>query len=350
MTKNKRRHTDDLTGEETNEEGSQNNITHTGGINGRPGDSEEEVEGNDFSDTSSSCESDDGQVMLEGGNLLTSDGEVSSEEEVEMKAPSKKRMKLPEASTLSKKQQGSQKQIKEDKSESNSVSVEFTFCDMDEKFFHGIKTLLTSGHPLHSPHSSELSDLMIETVSVGTVVSTQDECVFGFASIININTHISSQCIQTLKKMCLKHCPPGHLKEMESVLSGKTARPAGFFIHARMINLPLEITKVLHQQLILDIDWAVDNAEGGEDERKSLNFGAFVLLAPCVGGGGQGGSSSVIYKYFDDEVFSSNAEFIYSFETPKGFATEDKQLTTVIVLTKKGHRDSMKQLKDMISG
>ena len=137
---------------------------------------------------------------------------------------------------------------------------------------------------------------------------------------------------------------------METVLSGKTKRPAGFFFHERMVNVPLEITYVLHQQLVLDMDYAVEHTSD-EKEKKSLDFGAFVRLAPCYKGEGGGAANSVIYKYFDDEVFATNAEFVYNFEVPKLHEGDEEELwCSVIVLTKTGHRGAMKELKKMIHG
>mmetsp|Transcript_27143 Transcript_27143/g.56554 ORF Transcript_27143/g.56554 Transcript_27143/m.56554 type:complete len:248 (+) Transcript_27143:514-1257(+) len=246
---------------------------------------------------------------------------------------------------------------------------------MNERFFHGMKTLLHR-HSIHAPHSSQLSDLILENISVGTVLSTDDPNdtkspptpsssnkktkstplppqeepnVFGFATVINLTTHHSTPCIQSLKSLCLSKCPPQHKPEMETVLSGKTKRPAGFFFQERMVNVPMEITEVMHQQLVLDMDWAVENAEGGEEERKSLDFGAFVRLAPCSGSGG--GGSGVIYKYFEDEVFATNAEFVYAFEAPKMFEGEEEEgMCSVIVMTKTGHRAAMKDMAKMIHG
>jgi len=101
----------------------------------------------------------------------------------------------------------------------------------------------------------------------------------------------------------------------------------------------MEITEVMHQQLVLDMDWAVENAEGGEEERKSLDFGAFVRLAPCSGSGG--GGSGV----------ATNAEFVYAFEAPKMFEGEEEEgMCSVIVMTKTGHRAAMKDMAKMIHG
>ena len=97
------------------------------------------------------------------------------------------------------------------------------------------------------------------------------------------------------------------------------------------------------------MDHAVKNARD-EDEKKSLDFGAFVRLAPCYRGGG-GGSNSAIYKYFDDEIFASNAEFVYTFDAPKMFEEDEAELKcSVIVMTKTGHRAAMKELKKMVGG
>ena len=334
-------------------------------------DSEED----DDSSGSSSDEDDDGQVILEGvaKNIDESDDEEHDEEEP--KEPLNKKLKSNHSDFTGKKKKQKKASKKKDTSV-DIVNVEFLFRDMDECFFHGLKTLLCASNPIHAIHSSELTDIMIENVSVGTIVSNDDECVFGFASVLPLSSYLSStneslkpsSCIQYLKKQCLNHCPSQHLEEMKIVLSGTTKRPAGFFIHGRMINLPLEITLVLHEQLVMDMDWAVENAEGGEVERKALDFGAFVLFAPCYLDEQQSkrrnnsssvakkksddskllNSSSVIYKHFDDEIFASHAEFTFSFETPKSFATEEKQICTIIVITKTAHREAMKEMKRMI--
>ena len=236
----------------------------------------------------------------------------------------------------------------EDDSDEDDVSplnVDFIFCDSDEKYFHGLKMHLHS-NPVLAPHSSALADLVIENISVGTIIGTEgdpDDNVFGFASVLNVTTYQEHSCIQALKKMCLDNCPSERKLELETVLSGKTKRPAGFMLHSRMVNIPLEITEVLHDQLVQDMDWAVENAEGGDEERKSLDFGVFVLLAPCTKADG-----SLLHKFFDDEIFADRSELSFSFAAPKTFGSEEEQFCQVIVLTKTGHREAMKDLKKMI--
>eukprot|EP00934_Nitzschia_sp_Nitz4_P003104 Nitzschia sp. Nitz4//scaffold91_size79674//21880//22923//NITZ4_005358-RA/size79674-processed-gene-0.103-mRNA-1//-1//CDS//3329560073//3094//frame0 len=317
-------------------------------------------ESDDSEDSSSEEEEDD--LVLEGvlvRNPDVSDSDDSSDddddddEEEETKPPPAKKSKS-EPAASNKKDKTKAKQAKKKKPKKKRepgpdiLQVDFTFCDMNEKFFHGLKTLLTATSPLHAKHSSDLSDLMIKNISVGTVTSTegdQEGTVYGFASVLNVTTYQDEACFKDIKKQLLSHCPEANKKELEVVLSGKTKRPAGFYLHGRMVNMPLEIVQVLHEQLVLDMDWAVENAEGGEEERKSLNFGAFVLLAPTYRVSG-----TSYFKMFDDEIFASHAEFTYEIELPKSYGMEETPYVTVVVMTKTGHRDAMKSLVEMVGG
>jgi BCCIP len=239
------------------------------------------------------------------------------------------------------------------------LNVEFTFCDMDENFFHGIKSLLHNSSTVYQHHSSSLADALIENISVGTVVSTSEQyaddgTVFGFASVLNVTTYQASPAVQYLKQqICLKYCPSDRKNELTTILSGQTKRPAGFLLHGRMLNLPIEIVNTLHQQLVLDIDWAVEHAEGGIEEQKSLDFGIMIRIAPCI----QEKNGTIYYKFFDDEIFAGRADFTYNAPAPIGtnstgiVSSKDgsgKDSLSILVLTKAGHRQAMEDLKQMV--
>jgi protein BCP1 len=323
---------------------------------------ESEDDNDDDGDDDSSSEEDD-DMVLEGvivRNPDVSDSDDTSSEESEndeeedaKKTGSKKRVSSKDEKPASKKSKDSKGKAVVTKKKSKEagpeiIDVEFTFCDMDEKYFYGMKALLSSQSPCYALGSSALSDLMVENISVGTVVSVEGDeegTVYGFASILNVTTYQEHDCIQALKKLCLDKCPEDRKKELETVLSGKTKRPAGFFLHGRMVNMPLEIVHVLHQQLMQDMDWAVKNAEGGEDERKSLDFGAFVRIAPTYRL-----AQSEAFKFFDDEIFASHAEFTYEIELPKPFGADDTPFCSVIVMTKTGLRAAMKDIEQMVDG
>ena len=317
---------------------------------------------------SSSCsdESDDDDLVLEGALVRNPDvdssdddhDDVDSDEGVQDSTPGTKHAKVEtkrkakEVVTQDQSQKKAKQKSKKKKAEPeiDSIQVEFNFCDMDPVYFHGLKSLLHSSSTVYQQYSSQLSDNMIENVAVGTVVSTTEEDqkegnAFGFASVLNISTYQESEAIQHLKKMCLRHCPEDRKKELTIVLSGATKRPAGLLLHGRMVNMPLEIVLVLHQQLVLDMDWAIKNAEGGDAERKSLDFGVFVRLAPCQQEGG-----SLFYKYFDDEILCGRADFHYEVEAPKAYSKEVKEMVSIMVLTKAGHRAAMEDLSKMVHG
>jgi BCCIP len=256
------------------------------------------------------------------------------------------------------------------------VQVEFAFCDMDEKYFDGIRALLHESSTMFQLHASSLTDVMIDNVSVGTIVSTADGgtdegTVYAFASVVNLNTYKEDVSIQFLKEFILKRCPTHRREELQVVLSGETRRPAGLLLQARMINVPLEICSVLHEQLILDIDWAMKHAEGGPVEQKSLDFGIIVRLAPCTRGGSISSRkkqnaneksapasgddyslpSDVIYRYFEDEIFCSEAdsENVFIVKAPPTFSQEIVPHIAVIVLTKAQHRAAVQQIQQLVA-
>lgn len=315
----------------------------------------------DSSDDEVSSEEEGEDLILEGvlvrnPDIDSSDDDDSDDEE-EKQPPAKKAKKSKEPESKKKKQEKSKKKKAEEGPE--IIPVDFTFNDMDDKYFHGIKNYLLA-QPAYAGHSSAISDIMIENIAVGTVVSTADgeDNVFGFASVLNVTTYQKREAIKKIKTMLLNACPKQNKSEMEVVLSGKTKRPAGIFIHGRMVNLPLEITYVLHEQLVKDMEWAVKNAHGGEEERKSLNFGAFVVLAPCTR---DNTTHATMYKNFDDEIFAGCAEFVYTISSAElrksaggGAKSQDSEneddLVNVIVLTRTGHTQAMKELKEMIHG
>lgn len=295
-------------------------------------------------------------------DVSDSDDTSSSEddEDEDAKPPASKKAKVDkndktitrEKSDQKKKQQQQKAKEKEKKKRKKRpkegpeiVQVDFTFCDMHEKYFHGLKTLLTSTSPIYAAHSSGLADMMIKNVSIGTIISTEGDdegTIFGYASVVNVTTYQDEPAIQAIKSLCLEKCPATHKPELEIVLSGKTKRPAAIYLQGRMVNLPLEIVEVLHQQLILDMDWAVKNAEGVD--RKSLDFGAFVRIAPAYRASG-----TTYFKYFDDEIFGQHAEFTFELELPKQHGQEEAPFCVCLVITKTGHRAGMESLSEMIN-
>ena len=70
--------------------------------------------------------------------------------------------------------------------------------------------------------------------------------------------------------------------ELRTVLSGKAKCPPEYLFNGSMLNLPTEFVYTLNYQLVYVIDWAIEHVEGGMEEQKSLDFGVFVRIAPCI--------------------------------------------------------------------
>jgi BCCIP len=71
------------------------------------------------------------------------------------------------------------------------MQINFDFCDPDERFFHGIKSLLASYLPQKaSVSSSELTDMIIAQGAVGTIV-VQDgaDDAFAFMTALPLQFH-----------------------------------------------------------------------------------------------------------------------------------------------------------------
>lgn len=284
------------------------------------------VENNQETSSSDDDSSSDEEELALDGVLQENDD--SSSEEGDLKPPVSKRNKTSNKPSMLKKSKK--------KKEKEILQVEFLFCDLDRKFFDGIRTLL-SFEPAYSSQSTQLADLLVDDVSVGTVLSTEDNDVFAIASVINCDT--PEPCIQELKKVCLQKCPPQHKKELDFAFTD-SKNAAGFLVHFRVINVPLTIVEALHQQLVLDMDYAIKHVKD-EEERKSLDFKKYIIFAPC-----DGESSAPMYKYFEDEIFASHAEFVFTFDVPK---REKRKLCSVMLLTKAAHRVSMNEISNLVS-
>ncbi|CAN0549009.1 unnamed protein product, partial [Ectocarpus sp. 8 AP-2014] len=54
-----------------------------------------------------------------------------------------------------------------------------------------------------------------------------------------------------------------------------------------MINCPMQAVPKLHEALVEDIAWAIEN-EISEEHREKFRFDKFIVVAPCDDAGGAG--------------------------------------------------------------
>merc|ERR1711982_231611 len=109
----------------------------------------------------------------------------------------------------------------------------------------------------------------------------------------------------------------------------------------RMLNVPIVITHAIHQQLSLDLKWAVEN------NNPSFDFGLLVRIAPCYPSQTSASSSTnnnittPVYKYFDDEIFATNSEFFYALPKSYSDRADNVMSYTVIILSVTSYKKSI---------
>ncbi|CAM9567119.1 unnamed protein product [Ascophyllum nodosum] len=204
------------------------------------------------------------------------------------------------------------------------VSVSLDFCDPHERFFHGIRSLAAHSF-LQDAAGLELSplvDLVVAQGAVGTVLSTdgEDDDVFGFVTAMPLRYLArDNRCAQVLIKYLLKKAAKaGRSVEMEAVLGEAATEKVGLLVSERMINCPIQAVPKLHEALVEDIAWAVQN-EISDEHRDKFRFDKIVVVAPCddTSGGKATGSgvallSDFSFWRFDDEVLLQEADFFFS--------------------------------------
>jgi len=128
---------------------------------------------------------------------------------------------------------------------------------------------------------SELADLIVEQVSVGTMIKTEGTVdPLGFLTILPMNFYKEKLCIQQIKTFLLKRAPNKGIKGKLQELFNQTHKSLGLLIQDRMINLPQELINPLHQAIYDDISWAKKN-ERDLHLRAAFKFDNIILVSRC---------------------------------------------------------------------
>ncbi|CAM9859453.1 unnamed protein product [Pylaiella littoralis] len=213
--------------------------------------------------------------------------------------------------------------------EQTVVDVCLDFCDPHERFFHGIRALVSHSYLQDATGAglSQFVDLAVAQGAVGTVLSTdaEDDAVFGFVTALPLRFLArDNQCAKAVAKYLLdKASKAGRGPEMEEVLGEGAKGQVGLLVCERMINCPMQAVPKLHEALVEDIAWAIEN-EISEEHRDKFRFDKFVVVAPCddaKGGAASSGPamlSDFYFSRFDDEVLLQETDFFF----PMGCASQ----------------------------
>lgn len=341
---------------------------------------EKEEKDEEEEDLSSESADDDDSLVLEGVMVRNPDVSSSSDDDSDndddddddddghakagddSKPPassSGEKRKANNQTTASNKNKSNKKKKKKNKNDDgiDMVHVDFIFCDMGEKYWGGIKALLTNGASLYHAHSSILADQMIEHEMVGTVIGTEndpEDSVYGFGSLLHWAHFATAQ--DQFRKVCCQQVIHRPHKNMPQLPDEEATRQAvtkalqkeddpttAFLLFGRMVNLPLEIVLALHQQLWLDIEYALKQKDA--DELSYAGLKTVLRVAPCTR---ESDSNDWVYRYFDDEIMAGQATGKYVVEAPKSFSREDKVYLQVLQLDLKGYQRAIQDLERMV--
>ena len=157
----------------------------------------------------------------------------------------------------------SDEEDEEDEVVNEEVNIEFEAYSISDNDYDGIKKLLQQLFLKAPVDTAELTDLLIQQNHIGSVIKQTDvsedsdddvdeDKIFGFISLLNLTERKGTPCAEQSKelilRLCEKNCEKSTVEELDRLFND-TARPVGFLLSERFINVPPQITLPMHQQL-----------------------------------------------------------------------------------------------------
>ena len=243
------------------------------------------------------------------------------------------------------------------------VNVNFDFSDPSEKHFSSLRQYLISYLPIENFFVSELADLIVKQVSVGTMIQVENEPedVYGFITALSLHQYRHVECIQQIRRFLIEKCPEESKKDMLRVLNGK----CGLVISERLVNMPYQLVPPLHNALHEDIEWALENEDNAE-LRSNFDFEKFIIISTCSvekakkkpsgkkaskASSSDGYSTAKVFQNFEDEFLSQASEISFTVDKPvrdADVATAVKKQSVVMVLSRKQHQLSLESFSALV--
>ena len=157
----------------------------------------------------------------------------------------------------------SDEEDEEDEVVNEEVNIEFEAYSISDNDYDGIKKLLQQLFLKAPVNTAELTDLLIQQNHIGSVIKQTDvsedsdddvdeDEIFGFISLLNLTERKGTPCAEQIKelilRLCEKNCEKSTVEELDRLFND-TARPVGFLLSERFINVPPQIALPMHQQL-----------------------------------------------------------------------------------------------------
>eukprot|EP01016_Furgasonia_blochmanni_P021840 TRINITY_DN2397_c0_g2_i1.p1 TRINITY_DN2397_c0_g2~~TRINITY_DN2397_c0_g2_i1.p1 ORF type:complete len:333 (+),score=72.94 TRINITY_DN2397_c0_g2_i1:106-1104(+) len=211
------------------------------------------------------------------------------------------------------------------------ATVDFEFYDPNPNQFFSVKNLINGYLDGFSFKSSELAEIICNQAVVGTMIGceedenekgkVQDKNVFAFATILNMNRYEKISVMKEIVSFVVGKSKT-HNENHEAFIQTLTtsAHKIGLLVNERIINLPPKCVPVLHNQVVEDLKWVME--QNDEEERMYFNLD-YLLCVTKVFKNIEVKSKKVkgalnleeyVYQKFEDNKFAEAADYVYVFE------------------------------------
>jgi len=171
----------------------------------------------------------------------------------------------------------------DDESTSSEVNVDFIFSDPRPIDFKSVRRLLERylpGEEGSFPVGSLADDVIGQRV-VGTMVKVVDDGLddsYAFSTILPLSLYSQKDWFRSVKSYLLKKVPVTAMGALKAALDSPSS--LGLLLNERIYNMPPELAPSLHESVLKDVAWAMENAPG--DVRAAFqDIKQVLVLAPC---------------------------------------------------------------------
>lgn len=167
---------------------------------------------------------------------------------------------------------------KTDSMDIEKANIDFEFYDPSEDQFHAIKALTTRFLWTISEASSDITDVICKNAALGTMIGMADDEVdvtgsftskhiYAVLTILHVPTYKNNDFMKGIQNYVTKKSEKDNFESHQATFTRYLEDPKlGLLVNERYLNLPAALTPMLHNQVIKDRVWAVENDKGFEHE------------------------------------------------------------------------------------
>ncbi|XP_025129688.2 BRCA2 and CDKN1A-interacting protein isoform X2 [Bubalus kerabau] len=180
----------------------------------------------------------------------------------------------------------------EDEVVSEEVNIEFEAYSISDNDYDGIKKLLQQLFLKAPVNTAELTNLLIQQNHIGSVIK---------------GTPCAEQIKELILRLCEKNCEKSMVEQLDRLFND-TARPVGFLLSERFINVPPQIALPMHQQLQKEL------AEAHRANKPCGKCSFYLLISKTFVEAGKSNSKKKRSNQKKDELMFANAEEEFFYE------------------------------------